>query len=136
MGDATTADQHVEAASEAFAAMLAGVENEERGDVELRAWLIALGTVAAVSRGNLHQATERLTGGLADATLERHHPALLRQFGEALDTHGLAHWVQTPEVRRALAIDGRLDAGALRLPDALVAHWLRRDSTAKPWVSA
>ncbi len=123
--DPAMAEVHVEAATRELSAATAGATDHERGDLELDAWLIALGTVAAAQRGDLRLAGRRLAQGLQRHDLRAQHDALLRQFGEAVEDLGVAAWAQAPELAALLQAGDRLDAGALRLPDALAAHWAR-----------
>ena len=123
--DPAMAEVHVEAATRELAAATAGATDHERGDLELDAWLIALGAVAAVERGDLRAAGSLLAQGLQRHDLRPQHDALLRQFGEAVEAQCVADWARAPELAALLQIGDRLDAGALRLPDALVAHWAR-----------
>jgi len=123
--DLDAAEAHTEAGIRAQAESIAAAAGEERGDAELCAWLVSLATCAAVARGDARTAGRRLAQGLARAELRPYHAALLRQFGDAVESHRLAGWARSPELAAALDLDGRLDPGALRLPDALAAHWSR-----------
>jgi hypothetical protein len=121
--DAATA--HVDAATRELAAATAGSTEPEQGDLELGAWLTALGAVAAVDRGDVRDAGQRLAHGLKRHELQAHHDAMLRQFGEAIEARGIGHWGQSAELAALLQLDERADGVALRLPDAFAARWAR-----------
>ena len=121
--DAATA--HVDAATRELAAATAGSTEPEQGDLELVAWLAALGSVAAVDRGDVRDAGQRLAQGLKRPDLHMHHDAMLRQFGEAIEARGIGHWGQSAELAALLQLDERADGVALRLPDAFAARWAR-----------
>jgi tetratricopeptide (TPR) repeat protein len=124
--DADLAERHVAEARRALAETTLGVASEERGDLELEAWLITLDALAAVERGDLDEAVERLAGGLTRVDLGRYQVALLHQFGCAVEEHGLDERLAADRLaaRAPFAVGDLL--GALRLADALVAGWSRR----------
>jgi tetratricopeptide (TPR) repeat protein len=132
LSDSVAAEAFVEAGHRELAASLAGTDGEERGDVELRAWLVALDAAAAVQRGDATAAARRLARGLEKAELGPYHGALLRQFGEAVEAGGLCTWSCCPELTTLLQLDGPLEPGPLRLADALPAHWARLVGAGSP----
>jgi tetratricopeptide (TPR) repeat protein len=121
--DPDAAATHVQAATRELAAATDGASEPEQGDPELAAWLVALGTVAAIAGGDVHQAGECLAQGLKRPELRPHHDAMLRQFGEAIEAHGIVDWAQSAALSALLQFDGRTHEAALRLPDALAARW-------------
>lgn len=123
--DATAAEAHVEAARRALAAATEGAGDRERGDLELAAWLIGLGSAAAIVRGDPRAAGRCLAAGLRRTDLRRYHDALLRQFGEAVEAHGAPDWAAAPELVAVLGVERGFALGALRLSDALASRWAR-----------
>jgi tetratricopeptide (TPR) repeat protein len=123
--DPVAAEAHVESGYLEMAGSLAGTDGDERGDVELGAWLVALDAAAAVQRGDTTAAAQRLARGLERPELGPYHGALLRQFGEAVEARGLFAWSRCAELATLLQLDGPLETGPLRLADALPAHWAR-----------
>ena len=123
--DAEAAAAHVEAATRELAAATGGSAEPEQGDLELVAWLIALGTVAAVEAGDVRGAGQRLAQGLKRQDLRTHHDAMLRQFGDSIEARGITDWAQAAELTALLQLDDRAEGHALRLPDALAARWAR-----------
>lgn len=131
--DPAAAADHVEAATRELAAATGGSTEPEQGDLELVAWLIALGTVAAIDGGDVRGAGQRLVQGLKRQDLRPHHDAMLRQFGEAIEARGITEWAQSAELSALLQLDDRADGLALhrpdratlRLPDAFAARWAR-----------
>jgi tetratricopeptide (TPR) repeat protein len=124
--DPLQAEVHVEAGHRDLIASLAGRGGDERGDLELCAWLIALDAAAAVDRDDVDTAARRLARGLDRPELRPYHEALLRQFGEAVEGRGRDAWAGSRELSTLLNLDGPLEVGPLRLPDALAARWARR----------
>jgi tetratricopeptide (TPR) repeat protein len=125
--DPEAAEAHVRAGHADLQASLADTEGDERGDLELCAWLVALDAAAAVQRDDADAAADRLARGLDRADLRPYHDALLRQFGEAVEARGLRSWVRSRELATVLRLGGPVDVGPLRLADALAAHWARLD---------
>ena len=123
--DPEAAAAHAEAATRELAAATGSASETEQGDLELVAWLIALGAVADTQAGDVHGAGQRLAQGLKRQELRPHHDALLRHFGEAIEVHGIGDWAPSAELSALLQLDGRDEEGALRLPDALAARWSR-----------
>ncbi|MFU8887169.1 MAG: hypothetical protein ACNA8N_01045 [Trueperaceae bacterium] len=121
--DPVAAAAHVEAATRELAAATAGSSEPEQGDLELVAWLIALGAVAAIDAGDFRGAGQRLAQGLKRPELRTHHDAMLRQVGEAIEARGIEAWAPSAELAALLQLDERVAGTTLRLPDALAAHW-------------
>ena len=131
-GDAEATEAHVRAARGALALTLDGAETardgrSERGDLELRAWLISMECSAALLRGDVATAGERLALGLRDDALRAHHRSMLRQVGDAAEHAGLADALRASALGDALGLYPDVGTHPLRFADALVARWDRRD---------
>jgi len=130
-GDAESTEGHVRAARDALAATLEGADPDqdgraERGDLELAAWLICMESSAALLRGDVATAGERLALGLHDDALRSHHRALLRQVGDAAEHAGLADALRASALGDVLGLYPDIGTHPLRFADALVARWDRR----------
>lgn len=130
--DPAGAEAHVEAGFRSLQDSLADTGGDERGDLELCAWLVALDAAAAVQRGDADAAGRRLARGLDRTDLRPYHDALLRQFGEAVEARGLGTWTRSRALATTLRLDEPLAVGPLRLADALAAHWARLGPASPP----
>ena len=130
-GDCGRADELLAQSSEALQTSLTGPEGatEERGDLELAAWLVELQVTNALLRGDGLAAGDGLALGLADERLQAHHQALLRSFGEAVNRLGSLGWERSQGLVAIFGWHGdplaSLELHNLRLPDALASHWER-----------
>jgi tetratricopeptide (TPR) repeat protein len=129
-GDPDLAERHLVLARAASAETVAGVEHEERGDLELQAWCYALDAFAAIHRGDLAVAAARIGAGLRRPELAPYHTALLQQFGDAVEERELDAGAAARLIADHAPIDRTEGLGALRLADALVAGW--RGGDARP----
>ncbi len=97
----------------------------ENGDSGLLAWLACLEIQAHVALCHVKEAGNRLVSSLDNAQLRPYHEALLRCFGEAVESDVAAPWLQHKRLRQRLSLNGQhsLDSTTVRLPDALVVRW-------------
>ncbi len=118
----------VAAAEEALSSSLDGAPPEERGDLGLRAQLVAVACHAHLARGDGPEAAERLAAALEAPQLGAYHEGLLRAFGEAAERapERASGWHSQARLRTLLELGQLEEAGPARLPDALVARWRQR----------
>ena len=103
-------------------------ENGEGTDSGLLAWLTALHLQAHARSGRSERAEARLAEALETPTLHPYAEALLRLFGELVETSSDLAWFQHEGLQRHITLDDVSGANrSVRLPDALVAHWQSLD---------
>lgn len=129
-GDAERAEAQVRDARSALrdtlAAASSGPQGEaERGDLELVAWLITMDASAALLRGDVDTAGERISASLRDGSLSPYHRVMLRQVGDAAEQTGLADALRSTALGEALGLYADAGTHPLRFADALVARWQR-----------
>ena len=130
VGDAERAEVQVRHARGALSDTLASAATgsqgaPERGDLELVAWLATMDTSAALLRGDVDTAGERISASLRDASLRPHHRVMLRQVGDAAEQTGLADALRATALGEALGLYADAGTHPLRFADALVARWER-----------
>ena len=134
-GDAEAAEEHVRSACDGLDATLRAAApgpdgTAERGDVELAAWLVGMDACAALLRGDVEAAGERLASGLQRRELTPHHEEMLRQVGDAAERAGLAEGLRTSALGSLMGLCPEAATFPLRFPDALVARWWRLEHKA------
>ena len=121
--DPSLAERHLAQARAAQREAAIGVGPEERGDLELDAWIYARDAFAAIHRGDVAEAAARVSAGLRRPELVRYHTALLQQYGDAVEERDLDGDAAARLLATRVPIELQEGLGALRLADALVAGW-------------
>ena len=98
---------------------------KEQGDRGLLAWLVTLELRTLILKGDVQHAGDRLIQALDNLSLRPYHEAIIRAYGDAIESSLELGWLEHPGVRHYLQLDGTLPEQSVRLPDALVSHWLR-----------
>ena len=122
-GDPDLAERHLAQARSAREETASSGGLDERGDLELEAWLYALDAFAAIHRGDVAEAAARVSAGLRRPELGRYHTALLQQYGDAVEERDLDGEAAARLLAALVPIEVEDGHGALRLADALVAGW-------------
>jgi tetratricopeptide (TPR) repeat protein len=98
---------------------------KEQGDRGLLTWLTTLELRTLIMKGDVQHAGDRLVQALDTPSLRPYHEAVLRAYGDAVESSLELGWLEHSGVRHYLQLDGNLPDQSVRLPDALVSHWLR-----------
>jgi len=127
-GNADGAASALEAGEKALRLALPANGARERGDLGLRSQYVALAAATQLQLGSSADAAEGLALALEDGDLSAYHEGLLRAFGEGAERMPATDGAWRAHVRLGalLGLEERLDVGAARLPDALVARWRSR----------